>query len=86
MSLPVTVGGRPNPIVGDESGGIGSIRGDIADERAPKIVSHLRLDIQLMDRRAVALADNGDNGPFGRAHATAGARAALAAAAPATRR
>ena len=70
MSLPVSVGGRPYLIVVDESGGIGSIRGavrfiDIADERAPKIVSHLRLDIQLMDRRAVALADNGDNGPFG---------------------
>lgn len=65
----VTIKGRPYLFVIDEAGADGMAGGihviDIADEASPKLVSHIRLAIQLKANSAVAKEDSANNGLFG---------------------
>lgn len=67
--LAVTIKGRPYLFVIDEAGAEGMAGGihviDIGDEASPKIVSHIRLAIQLKANAAVAKEDSANNGLFG---------------------
>lgn len=62
---PVTYGNSKYLIYSDESrsGGVRFI--DINDERKPKVVSHLRLEIQLPEHRAVRTLELAGSGAFG---------------------
>lgn len=64
----VTIKGRPYLFVIDEAGADGMAGGihviDIADEANPKLVSHIRLAIQLQANAAVAKEDGANNGLF----------------------
>jgi hypothetical protein len=62
---PVTYGNTKYLIYTDESrsGGVRFI--DITDERKPKVVSHLRLEIQLPEHRAVRTRELAGTGAFG---------------------
>lgn len=66
--MAVMIKGRPYLFVIDEAGAEGMAGGihviDIADEANPKIVSHIRLAIQLKANSAVAKEDGANNGIF----------------------
>jgi hypothetical protein len=68
-ALPMTVQGHPYLLAIDEIGGGGLAGGlrviDIADEKAPTVVSYIRLGIQLKENADAAAADAKGNGIFG---------------------
>jgi hypothetical protein len=81
LTLPVTYGGRPFLFFTDEGGsrypdrseGLAGFRSpagaarliDISDVRNPRLVSKMKLEIQLPEHEATARADTEDNGVFG---------------------
>ncbi len=64
-AIPVSYGGVPHLIVVDEFGTGGTRILNIADERKPTIISHLRLAIQLPENAQQRRNDLGNNGLFG---------------------
>jgi LPXTG-motif cell wall-anchored protein len=68
INLPVTIGGRPYLVEMDEFGSgakVGAARIiDISDEKAPRVVSNLRLEVNQADAQAAYSQDPGFNEPF----------------------
>jgi hypothetical protein len=67
-AIPVTIKGRPYLVEVDEYGGgsaVGAARIiDIGDERAPRVVSNLRLEVHQPEHFAAQAADPGADNPF----------------------
>lgn len=61
-SIPVTWGGKQHLIIADELAAESVRIVDISDERNPKIVNHLKLEIQLPENAAAGALDTAGNG------------------------
>ncbi len=72
-TIPVHYDGRPYILFVDEGGAAGNLRGpagaarfiDISDETQPRVVSKLKLEIQMPEHAEIQLSDTEGNGIFG---------------------
>jgi hypothetical protein len=64
-TIPVTIKGVPYVIFWDELGYGGVRIIDISDDTAPRVVSKLRLEVQMPDVGPAATAEDGETGTFG---------------------
>jgi hypothetical protein len=64
-TIPVTIQGKPYVIFWDEQGYGGVRIIDIADDTNPRVVSKIRLEVQMPDVGPTAVTEDGETGTFG---------------------